>query len=93
MLRLSFILLHLCGLVYILDYYSWANTAPCVHEWVIFMKCDAHAAAFVHAHTDLVSLGSTKALGTWNPNWSSLSFTSLLKDIRIHEVKVQQLLK
>lgn len=38
---------------------------------------------FVHVHTDLVSLGSTKTLGARNTNWSSLSFASLLRDIRI----------
>lgn len=78
----------------VLDFYPWVNTAPCVHGWGLSINlCDAHASVFVAAHTDLISLGSAETLGTWNTDWSSLSFTSLLKDIRIHEVKVQQLLK
>lgn len=64
--------------------YSWRNTAPYgqTMELCLYEACvSTHFSIlyiFVNA-TYLVSLGSTEALGTWNTNWSSLSFASLSK--------------
>lgn len=47
-----------------------------------------HARVHTHTRTDLVSFGSTETLGPWNTDWSSLSFVSLLRDMRILKRKV-----